>query len=150
MMRVAELMRQDVVTIDEGHTCRDAVDRMSLARVRHLPVVGRDGALAGIVTDRDLRHWLFAPDIYRRIGRVPATALLRETPVREVMSAPALAIGPGADVAEAVERMRAAKVGSLVVVEGDRVVGILTEIDILRHLMASEASPGSDLEIVVS
>jgi CBS domain-containing protein len=46
--------------------------------------------------------------------------------------------------------MRAAKVGSLVVVEADRVVGILTEIDILRHLMASEASPGSDLEIVVS
>ena len=147
-MQVAQLMRRDVVTIEDGHTCRDAVERMSLAKVRHLPVVTRDGMLAGIVTDRDLRHWLFAPDIYRRVGRVPATILLREALVRDVMSAPALTIGSTADITEAIERMRAARVGSLVVVEAGAVVGILTEIDVLRHVLASES--GSEIDIVVS
>jgi CBS domain-containing membrane protein len=150
MMQVAQLMRRDVVTIEDDRTCRDAVERMSLAKVRHLPVVDRDGTIAGMVTDRDLRHWLFAPDIYRRVGRVPATTLLREAPVSEVMSAPALTIAPTADVSEAVQRMRAAKIGSLVVVEARRVVGILTEIDVLRHVMSSEAPTGSALDVVVS
>jgi acetoin utilization protein AcuB len=150
-MRVAELMRRDVATIEEHRTCHDAIDRMCRERVRHLPVVDRAGALVGIVTDRDVRHWLFAPDVFRRVGRVPAAALLHEAPVRDVMSAPAIAIGSAADVAEAVGRMRETKVGSLVVVEAGRVVGILTEVDVLRHLIeTSETSTGPELDVVVS
>jgi len=150
-MRVAELMRRDVVTIEEHRTCHDAIDRMCRERVRHLPVVDESGALVGIVTDRDVRHWLFAPDVFRRVGRSPAAMLLREAPVREVMSAPALSIGSFDDVAKAADRMRAAKVGSLVVVEAGKVVGILTEIDVLRHLIAaSDTSAGPELDVVVS
>ena len=100
-MRVAELVRRDVVTIEEHHSCHDAIERMCRARVRHLPVLARGGALVGMVTDRDVRHWLFAPGVYRRVGRVPAATLLREAPVRDVMSAPAQAIASTADVIEA-------------------------------------------------
>ena len=92
-MQVADLMRRDVVTIEDHRTCHDAIDRMCRERVRHLPVVDRSGSLVGIVTDRDVRHWLFAPDVFRRVGRVPAATLLREAPVRDVMSTPAISIG---------------------------------------------------------
>jgi acetoin utilization protein AcuB len=149
-MRVGDLMSPNVVTIEERQTCHDAVDRMCRQRVRHLPVLGGGGELVGIVTDRDVRHRLFAPGVYARARDVSVATLLRQAPIRDVMSAPALSISAAADVAEAAERMRAAKVGSLVVVEGGLVVGILTEIDLLRHICGTEGCREPELDIVVS
>ena len=68
-MRVSELMSRDVVTIGDTDTCHEAVEQMCRRKVRHLPVLDRAGTLVGIVTDRDVRHRLFAPDVYRQIGR---------------------------------------------------------------------------------
>ena len=121
-MRVSELMSRDVVTIGDTATCHEAIERMSSRKVRHLPVLDGAGALVGIVTDRDLRHWLFAPDTYRQIGAVPVRTLLRGAPVRSVMSASVRCISATADVAEAAERMRRDKVGCLPVVNGSRLV----------------------------
>lgn len=149
-MRVEGLMKRNVVTIGDAETCRDAIERMSRASVRHLPVVDGTGAVVGIITDRDVRHWLFAPDILRRAERVPAASLLREAPVRDVMSAPVFSVSPDTEVAEAAARMRAARVGSLVVVDGGRVVGILTEIDLLRHVIDTGTGGGPELDVVVS
>jgi acetoin utilization protein AcuB len=149
-MRVEELMSRNVVTIGEAETCYEAVERMCHRRVRHLPVLDREGALVGIVTDRDVRHRLFAPDVYQQVGQVPVSTLLRAAPIRAVMSAPVLSIGAASDVAEAAERMRQEKVGCLPVVEGSRVVGMLTEIDVLRHIAGAEVPASPELDIVIS
>jgi acetoin utilization protein AcuB len=143
-------MSRNVTTIEESRTCHDAVEQMVRTKVRHLPVLDREGALVGIVTDRDIRHRLFAPDVYGRVGQVPLSTLLREARVRTVMSAPVLSIGPEADVAAAAERMRKDRVGSLAVVEGQRLVGIVTEIDVLRHICGAEGCREPGLDIVVS
>ena len=74
-MRVSELMSRDVVTIGDTETCHEAIEQMCRRKVRHLPVLDREGALVGIVTDRDVRHRLFAPDVYRQIGEVPVSTL---------------------------------------------------------------------------
>jgi CBS domain-containing protein len=140
-MRVSDLMSRDVVTIRETATCHEAIEQMCRRKVRHLPVLDGAGVLVGIVTDRDLRHWLFAPDTYRQLGAIPVGILLREAPVRDVMSAPVRCISAAADVAQAAERMRQDKVGCLPVVEERRVVGMLTEIDILRNIAGAEV-PG--------
>jgi formate transporter len=50
-MRVSELMSRDVVTIGDTETCHEAVEQMCRRKVRHLPVLDREGALVGIVTD---------------------------------------------------------------------------------------------------
>jgi acetoin utilization protein AcuB len=149
-MRVSELMSQDVVTIDDSATCLEAVNRMCHRKVRHLPVLSPDGALVGLVTDRDLRHHLFGADVYKQIGLVPVTVLLREAPIRGVMSAPVHCVTASAEVAAAAETMRREQVGCLPVVHGGRVIGMLTEIDILRHIAGAEVSESPELDIVVS
>lgn len=149
-MKVSELMSREVVTLGDTETCHEAIDRMCRRKVRHLPVLDRDGALVGIITDRDVRHRLFAPDVYRQIGKIAVSALLRQAPVRAVMSAPVRCIGVAADVAEAAERMRRDKVGCLPVVDGSRLVGMLTEIDVLRSIVAAEALESPELDVVIS
>lgn len=85
-MLVRELMTKGVVTVDDTATCQDAAQRMVRHRIRHVPVVGRDGRLMGIVTDRDLRHYLLQPDVLARLGSVGVEAVLGSVSVAAVMA----------------------------------------------------------------
>jgi acetoin utilization protein AcuB len=120
-------------------------------RIRHLPVVSGDATLVGVVTDRDLRHYLFSPPVYPEIGTRSIDALLEAARITDVMSSPAVTIEASADVAEAAHVMRQGKIGSLPVLEGARLVGIVTEIDILRAIARAEHDRSPEvLDIVVS
>lgn len=149
-MRVREIMSGNVVTAGTWETGYDAVTRMCRQRIRHLPVVGSDGRLAGIVTDRNLRHYLFVPDVLRTIGNVSVTEILRSVTVKEIMSAPVISVRPDDDLEEAARLMLEDKVGSLPVVEEGRVVGIVTETDLLRRIVDSDRWPAGVDCIVVS
>ena len=150
-MRVGELMNRNLVTIAESSSCRDAVARMHRAQVRHLPVLNGDGTLAGVITDRDLRHHLFSPPVYHAIGRSPIDTLLQAARVSDIMSAPAVTVESSQDVAEAAGVMLRAKIGSLPVVEGGRLVGIITETDLLREICrADQACSPEVTDVVVS
>jgi len=138
-MRVEQLMSPDVVTIGPAASGFDAVALMVRARARHLPVVNRDGLLVGIVTDRDLRHHLFSPEVFGRWPTRSVDEILDTVRVAEIMSTDVLTVEPEATLAEAAAVMHAERVGSLPVVDHGRLVGILTEIDLLRHVVA--ASP---------
>jgi acetoin utilization protein AcuB len=142
-------MSKDVVTLENTATCHDAVVRMTRHRVRHLPVVTRDGTLCGIVTDRDLRHYLFEPETFRQIGDIKVETLLRAMPVSRVMSEPAVTVEADAPLETACGRMRENKLGSLPVMEGSRLAGIVTETDLLRRVVGENAS-AEVAEIVVS
>jgi acetoin utilization protein AcuB len=139
MMHVSELMSRDVVTIRSSESCREAVARMHRARVRHLPVVSGTGRLEGIVTDRDLRHRLFTPGVFKDVGAVPVQTLLGGVPVSAIMSAPVVTVQPADDLEAAARLMLERKVGALPVVDGDVVVGVLTETDLLRRIVQADA-----------
>jgi CBS domain-containing protein len=141
-------MSGKVVTIGTEASCHDAVALMVRNKIRHLPVVDREGVLRGIVTDRDLRHQLFEPEIFRAIGRVPVERMLTELPVRKVMSTPAISIGGEAELEEAAGLMRRERLGSLPVVERGRLVGIVTETDLLRRIVGADACC-TDVETIV-
>jgi acetoin utilization protein AcuB len=137
------------IGIDEG--CDQALGQMLRWKVRHLPVLDGVGSLRGVLTDRDLRHQLFDPAVQERIGRTPAMLLLKERPVRAAMSAPAICLGAMAEVGEAAELMRRHRIGSLPILDdAGRIVGILTETDVLRHLIRAQAPPEPEMEIIVS
>lgn len=147
-MRVSDLMSRNVTTIGAGDSCLEAVTRMVRGKIRHLPVVEPDGTLVGVVTDRDLRHHLFEPRVLKDIGAISVDALLKAVPVRQVMSSPVVIVGPRDELEAAARLMLEDKVGSLPVVENGRVVGIITETDLLRRIVRS-CSPECE-EIVIS
>ena len=149
-MNVKQLMSTNAVIIDEQASCREAVALMSRHKIRHLPVVNREGLLRGIVTDRDLRHHLFRPHVFRTIGGTSVERLLSGVSVREVMSSPVVSVEPEADLEEAARRMLEDKLGSLPVVEQGRIVGIITETDLLRRIVGADAGAADVETIVVS
>jgi CBS domain-containing protein len=147
-MDVRELMSKGVVTVDETATCHDVAQRMVRHKIRHVPVVGRDGRLRGIVTDRDLRHYLFDPGVLKHIGSVSVEALLKSVPVSRVMSTPVVSVGVDEPLEQAARRMLEDKIGSLPVIENGRPVGIITETDLLRRIVNASAQC-SDVEAIV-
>lgn len=150
-MKIRELMSRDVVLIGPGESCLDAVVRMQRARVRHLPVVNREGRLVGIVTDRDLRHHLFSPRAFEALGTTPVDALLDGVRVAEIMGTDVLTVESDASLAAAADTMRKHRIGSLPVVESGRVVGIVTEVDVLRQIVRADASCVPECaEVIVS
>lgn len=147
-MRVTELMSRNVVTILETTSCRRAVEIMYQQRIRHLPVVDAEGRLVGVVTDRDLRHHLFRSRVWHDLGRVRVEPLLETVPVGEIMSTPVVTARPDEPLEAAARLMLEDKVGSLPVVIDGRVVGIITETDLLRRIVG-EDSCSPDVECIV-
>ncbi|HXJ78615.1 MAG TPA: CBS domain-containing protein [Candidatus Methylomirabilis sp.] len=144
-------MSSQVSTIGPSESCLDAVAQMHRAKARHLPVVNREGMLVGIVTDRDIRHHLFSPHVFNELGTPPLDVVLRAVRVAEIMSTAVITIAPEDDITEASRVMREEKIGALPVIDGRRVVGIITETDLLRQICRADAavSPAC-AEIIVS
>jgi len=76
-VQVKDLMSRQVLTIGTSESCLEAVAQMHRVRVRHLPVVNREGMLVGIVTDRDLRHHLVSPRVFKELGEPAVEVLLK-------------------------------------------------------------------------
>lgn len=150
-MRVRELMNRTLVTVADTSSCKEAVVRMHRARVRHLPVLNANGDLVGVVTDRDLRHHLFHPDVYRALGVTAVDLLLQKVAVRDIMSSPPITADAGEEIPDAARVMVEKKVGSLPVTERGHLVGILTESDLLREICRADAACSPEVaDIVVS
>lgn len=129
-VRVRDCMTRSAATIHSDALARGAVDMMKKRKIRHLPVVDREGHLVGIVTDRDLRQVVFDPAIQERLGILAET--LGALTVRDVMTWGVVTVSPETDIRQAAGLMREQKIGALPVVQGERVMGILTETDVLR------------------
>jgi acetoin utilization protein AcuB len=142
-MLVRELMTAHPMTIDPEAPVETAVEVMRERELRHLPVVDGQGHLVGIVTDRDLRGAILGPAVAEylpaiRRGRLQALARsLDEVQVRYVMTGDVITIGPAAPVEQAAAIMLDARIGCLPVVEDRRLVGIVTERDVLRAVAAT-------------
>jgi CBS domain-containing protein len=140
-------MTWDVVTVLPDMDTEAAWDLMSDRKLRHLVVVDREGDLLGVVSHRDLlRHALIEqPDLPSYIER----ELLTRTSIQEVMAEPVLTAEPEQEAAEAARILFDNKIGCLPVVEGNRVVGILTESDYVRwfayRTKAAEAPAAPEL-----
>lgn len=127
---VQDFMSTDTVTIEANENLITAFDIMLENNIRHLPVVDEDGNLEGILSDRDLiREAIltkkdFSPDELRQalsVGRV-----------RDVMSRKLDTVEPDDDIAEAGSILLENKISSLPVLNGVKLVGILTESDFVR------------------
>jgi acetoin utilization protein AcuB len=128
-MVVEDVMTREVVTLTPEHTLRDAIDLLRSKRIRHLPVVEAQ-RLVGIVTDRDVKR--ATPSVLAGVNRDEYDNTLLTIKVSQLMTREPITVPRKSALKSAVEIFINRKVGALPVVDNDRLVGILTEIDILR------------------
>lgn len=131
-LRVRDVMTKDVVTLQRNDKLLVADDLMRLGRIRHLPVVDESGALAGIVSQRDLFHSGLANALgYGSHSQRPAQDMVV---VKTAMKANVVTTTPDTLLKDAAKLMLARDIGCLVVVDEGRIAGILTETDFVKLL----------------
>jgi CBS domain-containing protein len=133
-MRVSEWMTPAPITVTPSTPIPRIQELMVYRRIRHLPVV-EDGRLVGIITDRDVRTVQASPATSLAVREMHY--LLDRLTVRAVMTRPVITVAPHEPLAEAVRLMLENRIGGLPVTEGERLVGILTEVDLLRAFSAT-------------
>ena len=135
-LRVRDLMTSDVTTLKRNDTLSLADDIMNLGRIRHLPVLDDDEReLVGLVSQRDLFRGALAKAL--GYGKHGQRKVLDNLLVKEVMATDLVTTTPDTTLLEAAKILMTRKIGCLPVVEGGRLVGILTEADfvglVARH-----------------
>jgi len=128
-LRVRDIMGKNVVRISVSERLSTVEDIMTLGHVRHMPVV-QGGKLVGVVSERDLLRASLSV-LSEHLG-AERRAFLHVVEIARVMSAPPIVIGPDATIDEAALVMAEKKIGCLPVVDGDHLLGMVTETDVLR------------------
>jgi acetoin utilization protein AcuB len=131
-MFVGERMTRNPVTILETASIDDGLHLMRERKVRRLPVLDAAGKMVGIVSDKDLLH--AAPSPATSLSVHELHYLLAKLTINKVMSSPVISVGPDTPLEEAARVMADNKIGGLPVLEGDQLVGIITETDVFKVL----------------
>jgi len=145
-------MTANVVTIPSSTSIADARRIMTAHRIERLPVVDK-GKLVGIVTARRLDQ--VSPSKATSLNVWELSYLLEKTAVKEIMEKNVITVPPDMLIEEAVSVAQSNKVGSLVVIEDNRVVGITTTNDFFYRVVNpvlgvarfGGALPGTRIEI---
>ncbi len=140
-MIIRELMTGAVITAPPSMPIVDARSLMLKERIRHLPVTDVDGRLLGIVTDRDIR--LNLPSKATSLSVWEINHLLAKLTVGEVMTQSVISVGPDRPARDAAQLMVDHQIGALPVEDTGRLVGIVTETDLLRAFIRMETPFGA-------
>ncbi len=121
--RIGQFMTTDLFTVRPGDVIDLAANLMSWQHLRHVPVEDDSGRLVGLVSSRALVR-IIAEGLYDRGGDPVSVAHIMKTNL--------VTVTPDTPTLEAIEKMKVHKVGCLPVVQGDRLVGIVTERDLIN------------------
>jgi acetoin utilization protein AcuB len=129
-MYVINQMSRPVVTITPDTPFDKAIKVMRTHKFRRLPVVNDEGHLVGLVSERDLLQ--ASPSQATALNVWELSYLLPKLKVSRIMSHPVISVPPDAPIVDAARIMIEQKIGGLPVVEGQKVVGVITETDIFK------------------
>lgn len=132
-MQVGEWMRHEVQTISQDEDLLKAWRLMMVYRVRHLPVVGGDGALVGIISDRDIKKHALPEESGRTI--LARQQHMEQLPVSQVMVRKVITVPRDLPMEAAAQIMIDHRFDSLPVMEEGALVGILTSTDFLKYVV---------------
>jgi acetoin utilization protein AcuB len=147
-MLVRDVMQTRLVTVTPETTLPQAIRLAAQRGIRHLPVLDGD-RLVGIVSDRDLKRAMASPATSLEAHEL--TYLLERLQMREIMTRAVMTIGTMFPVEDAARLMVQERIGALPVTEDGRLIGLVTETDILalfvRAMGAGE--PSSRLDVLL-
>jgi len=138
-MKVKDLMIPDPITISPRSSISNAIELMKNNSIRHLPVVTKGNTLKGFVTLSRLRQ-----------GLMPS--MLEDVTFSDLIVKKPITVHPEDDVETAAQLIYEYKIGGMPVVDEGRVVGIITESDILRAFidMMGLLERSSRIDVVIS
>ncbi|GBC59282.1 signal-transduction protein [Desulfonema ishimotonii] len=137
-MKVKALMVSPPITITTDASIEEAIRLMKTSAIRHLPVVSGDNTLEGLLTLADLKE-----------GLLPS--MVSDISLADLVIPDPVTVGPEDDIETAARRIYYHKISGIPVVTGEKLVGILTETDILRTFidMMGILTSSSHIEIVI-
>ncbi len=137
-MKIRDLMIPDPITTRENASISEAIELMKINSIRHLPVVSEGNRLIGFVTLADLKQ-----------GLLPS--LLSDITLSDLMIKNPIVIDPDSDIETAARLIYKHKIGGIPVVKNNKLVGIITETDILRAFidMMGLLTASSRIDVIV-
>ncbi len=147
-MFIKDYMTRHPVMIEAKASIVEAQGIMAETHVRHLPVVGEGKRLTGLITQETLR---VPPTQLTSLNVWEITRFLSNLTVKDVMikGRSVITVGPDATIEEGARIMVENKIGCLPVVEDGIVVGIITDVDIMAHLMEMMAAQSKGVRTTV-
>lgn len=145
-LKIGDVMVKEVITLNDNVTVKEAAEIMNKFEIGSLIVTNR-GKAVGIVTERDLLKRVVAE------GRDAV-----KTKVKEIMTTPLVVVEPAMNLEEAAKLMFQMKIKKLAVVDGKKLVGLVSLTDIarfhpamiklLKQLAAKQAAPKSIKKVI--
>lgn len=149
LRRVEDIMTERVVWLQEQDQLGKAIEVMRKGRFRHLPIVNGQKKLVGIVSDRDILHYLpmrrsqrrVRTEVFRwRLFDVDLQDPSLRLPLKRIMKRNVAYVFASSSFYEAVKQLHERKISCLVVVDQDKEIrGIITVTDVMRGLLAAYA-----------
>ncbi|PWB81088.1 MAG: acetoin utilization protein AcuB [Candidatus Methylomirabilota bacterium] len=150
-MRVKDRMRRSLVSVAQSDTLDHALTTMKRFNIRHLPVVKGD-RVVGIVSDRDVKKAAPSPFDYPTAEEF--RAFTSAVTVQEIMTKEVMTVAPLTPIEEAASLMSRKRIGALPVVQEGRLIGMLTETDVLDVMIemmgATQTASRVEIEIPAS
>jgi CBS domain-containing protein len=148
MLTVRDVMTQPAVSVHGSAPLREVAQMLVDHEISGVPVVDADATLLGVVSEADLLVKEQGPDAirHRPLARLlgesresrSQLAKLSAVTAAEAMTSPAITITPGRSLHEAAAIMTARRVNRLPVVEGGRLVGVVSRADLVRAFARSD------------
>ncbi|RBW71448.1 acetoin utilization AcuB family protein [Bacillus taeanensis] len=144
-MFVEMIMKREIISIYPHHTINEALTLLKINNIGHLPIVNEDNQLIGIISDRDIRD--AAPSIFEK----KELHHQLEKPVSTIMKTDIITAHPLDFVEELSAVFLKNKIGCIPIVEQTKLVGIVTETDMLHTLihLTGAHQPSSQIEVKV-
>jgi acetoin utilization protein AcuB len=129
-MLVGDRMTSRPLTVNEDTSVERALQLMRIEKVRRFPVLDNQGALVGMVSEKDLLYASPSPASSLSVWEIPY--LLSKIKIRDTMTRDVVTVTEDAPLEEAARIMADNNIGSLPVMRNGRLVGIITETDMFK------------------
>ncbi len=136
-MKIRAMMIPEPISITEKTSVEEAIEIMKVNSIRHLPVTGEGNVLVGFVTLADLR-----------MGLIPS--MVAGLTLSDLMIKNPIIVDPGSDIEVAAQLIYKHKISGIPVVKKGKLVGIITESDMLRAFIDMMGMLNSSSRIDVS
>lgn len=147
MLKVKDIMTKEVITVTKETTVMELAGIFAEKHISSLPVVDQDGVLIGIVTETDLVEQdknlhiptvisIFDWVIYLESDKKFEKELKKMTgrTVGDIYSADVVTVSPDSSIADVADLLSSKKINALPVVEGNKLAGIVSRIDLIRSM----------------